>query len=40
MKTENVSDSLTCQQKPLRLTDVDGKVSMFIIVPFVLLHWL
>lgn len=32
--------SPTCQQKPLRLIDVDGKVGVLIMVPFVLLHWL
>lgn len=37
---EHVWFCLTCQQKPLRFIDVNGKVGVFIIVSFVLLHWL
>lgn len=40
MLIEHVWSSLTCQQKPLRLIDVDGKVGVFIVVSFVLLYWL
>lgn len=40
MLMEHVLSSTTCQQEPLRLIDVNGKVGMLIIVPFVLLHWL
>lgn len=30
--------SHTCHQKPLRFTDVDGKIGVFVVVTFVLLH--
>ena len=36
---EDVLLSLTCQQKPLRFIDMNRKVGVLIIVPFVLLHW-
>lgn len=33
-----VLSSHTCQQKPVRLTDMDGKVGVLVMVPPVVLH--
>lgn len=30
--------SQTCHQKALRFADMDGKISVFVVVTFVLLH--